>query len=71
MEEIWEGVFWSVFGVAAEWCVGRGNDVNHFWWEVLAWGIRKTNWERRAKGRVGGEARWSGRTIVVERKEGS
>ena len=64
------------FGVAfVEWwrgvVCGERNDVNHFWWEVLACGIRKTNWERRAKGRVGGEARWSGRTVVVERQEGS
>ncbi len=34
---------------------------------ALAWEIRKTNLDWRAKDRVGGEARWSGRTGVVER----
>ncbi len=34
---------------------------------ALAWEIRKTNLEWRAKDRVGGEARWSGRMGVVER----
>ncbi len=30
------GRFWSVFGVAAEWCVGRENDMNHFLvWELI------------------------------------
>jgi hypothetical protein len=52
--------FGVVFGVAARSGVWERNDVNHFWREALAWGIRKTNWKRRAKGRVGGEARWSG-----------
>ncbi len=63
----------KVFG-REEWGVGgcvvernRRNDANHFWFGALALGIRKTNWERRAKGRVGGEARrrerlwWRGR----------
>ncbi len=45
----------------AEWSGVRGeNDVNYFFgvgcWCCL---IRKTNWEWRAKGGVGGGARWS------------
>ncbi len=39
---------------------GERNDVNHFWRKALAWGIRKTNWRRRTKGGVGGEARGRG-----------
>jgi hypothetical protein len=48
----------------------RRNDANHFWFGALALGIRKTNWEWRAKAESEERRGGVGRTVVVERQRG-
>jgi hypothetical protein len=58
------GVFWSGFWSGGkEWCAGREMMGIIFGLGAMALGIRKTNWERRAKGRSQrrGEVAWGER----------
>ncbi len=64
------GVFFEWFGVV-EWSGGGKEEMMEiiFGLGALELGVRKTNWERRAKGRVGGDVGGAGRVGNLRARE--